>query len=195
MTRDRISIAGLMGLVAIAALILVGLKEGTEAWAGAAFAMTVLVLLGAILNAVHFRGPARATWAGFALFGWAFLLFSFGPWSGADLKPPPLGSTRLLDELQARIHPPPQMIPNPSYNGLTFTSVSIVGSLNTLNPYIVKPGSPIWAGNPVHFRQVGHCLLALLFAVVGALWSRVAYARANRPAGRGSEHVVPPPPA
>ena len=69
MARDRFSIAGLMALVAVAARGVAGLREGTEVWASAVFSATVLLLVGAVLNAALARGPRRASWGGFALFG------------------------------------------------------------------------------------------------------------------------------
>src|SRR4051794_2295591 len=67
MTRFRLSIAGMMLLVAVVALGVMGLREGTEPWASAAFTLTVVILLGAILNAVHGQGSRRAFWGGFGL--------------------------------------------------------------------------------------------------------------------------------
>src|SRR4051812_18055312 len=115
---SRLSISGMMGVVAFIALGVLALREGTEVWAGAVFTVTVLLLLGAVLHAVHGRGLRRATWIGFALFGWTYLLLSFVPWSGTGVKSPPLPTARLLEELHQRIHNAPQFVPNPQFTGL-----------------------------------------------------------------------------
>jgi hypothetical protein len=49
---------------------------------------------------------------------------------------------------------------------------------------IIKPGSVYWQGDIESYRQVGHCLTALLFGVVGGAWS--VYARERNGRGAGS---------
>jgi hypothetical protein len=58
-------------------------------------------------------------------------------------------------------------------------------------PSILKPGTTYWMGNEMHYRQIGHCLTALAFGALGAVWSRLAFAfqarrDANSAAGHGS---------
>lgn len=81
MQRCRVSILGLMGVIAVVALGVVGLKEGTEGWAGIMTTATALLLLGAVVSVTYGRGVRRAVWGGFALFGWACLLWGLDPWS------------------------------------------------------------------------------------------------------------------
>jgi hypothetical protein len=183
---NRLSIAGLMGVILIVALGLVGLKEGTEFWAGATFLLTALLLLGSILNAIHGRGAIRAGWVGFALFGWAYAIFVFGNWSGGQnqtLAPPP-PTKWLLDRLDDRIHAKPEYIPNPALAGSP--QPTFYGGMQMTPPFIIKPGTTPWQGNSVYYQQVGHCLAAILFGTVGAAWSRLAYrarTRAEQPSG------------
>jgi hypothetical protein len=176
MIRHRVSIAGLMVAIAVVALGILGLKEGTAPWAAGTFTLTVLILLGAIVSTVHSRGVERASWFGFALFGWVYLIGTFGPLSDTGVKTPPMLTASLLDQLDPLIHPAPQYIPNPQYQGnpLTFVASSFV------SPTIIKPGTVFWQGNRVNYLQIGHCLGAVLFGCLGALWSRVAYARRHR---------------
>src|SRR5258708_5588979 len=145
---NRLSIAGLMGVVLVVALGLVALKEGTETWASATFLLTSILLLGAVLSAMHGRGALRAGWIGFALFGWAYMLFVFGGWWGEPIKvsPPPVPTRWLLDQLHERIHAKPQLIPNPAF---TTSTVTFSPGFQIVQPQIVKPGTTPWQGNYV----------------------------------------------
>ncbi len=73
MRRLRFSIAGLMGIVLIAALGLTALRDVSPIWLGAMYLLSRGVLALAILPAVFRRGAARAWWLGFCLFGWGYL--------------------------------------------------------------------------------------------------------------------------
>jgi hypothetical protein len=186
MKPSGLSIAGLMALVGVVALGVFGLREGTEVWASATFMATAVLLLGAVLNVLHGRGARRATWGGFALFGWAYLAWSFCPWSGMDAKAPPMVTAWMLDELNARIHPEPEYFPNPQYSAPPTPPPNLY-----VSPMILAPGAVVWRGNVESYRQVGHCLCAVLLGGVGALWARIAYARGQgreqrRAAGEGA---------
>jgi hypothetical protein len=73
MRNLRTSIAGLMGIVLMAALGLAALRNASQAWSGAIFLLTRGVLGLAIIKAVYRRGADRAWWFGFCLFGWGYL--------------------------------------------------------------------------------------------------------------------------
>ena len=115
MERIRYSISGLMGFSAIAAIGLVGLREGTEVWASLTFAVTTIVLLMAFASLIYSQGAQRAGWAGFTLFGWVYLVFAFSTWSGESPGVPSLPTTWILTTVHNRIHAKPQYIPNPNY--------------------------------------------------------------------------------
>ena len=61
-------------------------------------------------------------------------------------------------------------------------------------PYILKPGTTYWMGNEVNYRQIGHCLLALVFGVLGAVWSRLVFVfqdrRTRTSACRGTSNLL-----
>lgn len=113
MRKLRTSIAGMMGLILVGALGLAALRSATEAWAALVLAVTLGLLGFAILGAIYRRDDGRAWWAGFALFGWGYLLLAFGPWVPGELSPRP-GSRLLLTTVyqrlrmanQARLVPP-----------------------------------------------------------------------------------------
>jgi hypothetical protein len=165
------SISALMGFIAIAAVGLVGLREGTEAWAGITFSLTVIILLMAIPYVIYSRQAERSVWVGFTLFGWVYFYFAFSSWSGASPGVPSLPTSWLLSAVHTQIHAEPQYIPNPNLQGATIPmSIPLIQA-----PYIVKPGTTFWTGSEVHYRQVSHCLLALVFGVLGAAWFRLVY--------------------
>ena len=94
MDRRRVSLIGLMGAIAVLA---VSFAAWRIPWlplrTSAFFALVVFILLTATLGALLNRG---ASWVGFALFGWGWLVISFlslaiGSWkSTADRMPVPM---------------------------------------------------------------------------------------------------------
>jgi hypothetical protein len=71
--KIRISIAGLMGVVLVAALGFAALRNSSENWAGLMLMLTCGVLMLGLVGAVC-RGPhERAWWLGFTLFGGGYL--------------------------------------------------------------------------------------------------------------------------
>jgi hypothetical protein len=71
--KIRISIAGLMGVVAVAALGSAGLRYSSEAWAGLVLLVTCGALLLGVVGALCREPHERAWWLGFALFGAGYL--------------------------------------------------------------------------------------------------------------------------
>jgi hypothetical protein len=174
MERVRFSISGIMGFIAIAAVGLVGLREGTEVWASLTFALTAIALLMAVPSLIYSQGAERAGWVGFTLFGWVYLVFMFSPWSYQSPGIPSFPTNWLLTTVHERIHAKPQYIPNPNYPGAQ--SIPGMSIPQFEMPQILKPGTTYWMGNELNYRQVGHCLLALAFGALGTLWFRIVYA-------------------
>jgi hypothetical protein len=69
----RFSIAGLMGLVLMAAIGSAGLADPLGPWSGILALLTRAVLCLALVGAVCHTGAARTWWLGFASFGWVYL--------------------------------------------------------------------------------------------------------------------------
>jgi hypothetical protein len=79
--RLRISIRGLIALVLLVGFALAALRGASLGWATASILMALLALCTATLGSLTRSGPRRAPWLGFAVFGWAYFLLHFGPWS------------------------------------------------------------------------------------------------------------------
>ncbi len=94
-----ISFTGL-GLVALIAITLVGLKPGL--WAGLVFMITCGFLGIAVLGSVLYRSDHRATWLGPALFGVGYLGLAFA-WRPHEARWPPLPTVFILEEVRPSI--------------------------------------------------------------------------------------------
>jgi hypothetical protein len=68
----RISIAGLIGIVGLAAVWFAALQSGSSYWTAAAGMFFIGALLTSVLGIACLRGPARGFCMGFALFGFIF---------------------------------------------------------------------------------------------------------------------------
>ncbi len=151
MRTFRFPIAGLMWAVVVAALGLAALRNASEIWAGATVLATCGILCLAIVGVVCRTDESRAWWLGFALFGWGYLALAF--WS-----PQSLPTTALLHVLEARIG-----ATQPVNGGLK--SVMLAGGF----------AGPAGGGPDEHFLQIGHCLLALLAALLGGVSSSLLF--------------------
>ena len=99
MTKPRFTIAGLIVFIGAIALIFAAMRSPTLLISQVAITASLTVLLASIVAAVVSR--PRAFWIGFAIFGWAYLLLSLGPWCDEHVRPWLL-STRFLDEIFLR---------------------------------------------------------------------------------------------
>lgn len=102
----RISIAGLLGVVAFFAIGLAALIHPSDVWAGVIFTIVIGTLLASILGML-LRGWRRGGWLGFAIFGWGYLLL--GSVSGLGM----MAQGRLLTDSAAnwvfeKSHPFPE---------------------------------------------------------------------------------------
>ena len=139
--------------VLVVGLGLAALRDASAIWAGATFLLTCAVLTLAIVGVVCRDQSQRAWWLGFALFGWGYLVLAF--WSSFELP-----TTALLGWLESRLKVAP-----PGGGGMQ--SVMLAGGFGG------NAGPP---PNPP-FIQIGHCLLALLAALIGGLVSTLLFGR------------------
>jgi hypothetical protein len=148
--RPRFSLAALMVIVVVAGVGFAAMRSSTTLWASEIFTLTLGMLLVGAFGAMAHRGRTRLTWAGFALFGWAYLLAVFGPWAdpnGATV--PPLLTTRLLQQIGPQVLGS-QWGASAGYMGET--DVVIAG---------------VTVRSPRHFPGIGHCFSALVFGLIG----------------------------
>jgi hypothetical protein len=147
----RFSIAALMGVVLFAAIALAALRRSTEIWAGVLFLATLGALGIALVGAFCRGGSERGGWIGFAVFGWLYMGAAFEPYHLS----PTLPTQYLLELLASRIGGIRGPYPAFGMSGMG-------GGMG---------GSGGGGGGPraATFFQIGHCLLTLLAACLGAL--------------------------
>ena len=102
----RFSIATILGVVAISAVGLMGLREGKPVWASLAFCLALAFLLGATLKAAIGPASSRPGAIGFALFGWVYMVTVFGPWGKLDM--PPMPQSWAVNAILDRVNPWPE---------------------------------------------------------------------------------------
>ena len=96
MGKARFSIAGLMGVVLVAAVGLAALKNASETWAGVMLLLTCGLLGLSVVGALYGGRAGRTWWLGFCVFGGTYMALS-RCWSSSDL--PWLPTTDLLKHL------------------------------------------------------------------------------------------------
>jgi hypothetical protein len=84
MPRPQITIAKLILVVLVAAIVSAALRGASSIWSGAMFSVTFFALLCSLLGIGFGRGLRRIYWSGFALLGWGYLLVSFVPAWGSE---------------------------------------------------------------------------------------------------------------
>jgi hypothetical protein len=174
----RFSIAGLMGVVLVAAIGLAALRNPTELWDGVMFLLTCGVLMLSVVGVVCRREGGRAWWLGFALFGWGYFTLAF--WSPHELLPRLL-STALMQLVTPRMGAPGMM------RGGGFRSVPPLLQFGAI-------GGGFLGGVNVGLSpfRIGHCLWTLLAAVLGGTLARLLFAA---PAQRSDIPAAEPQPA
>lgn len=83
MRRFRFSVASLLGVILFISVALAALRASTDVWDGCLLGLDLLILLTAVLLAVHRTDRKRAYWLGFAVFGWLYLIASMIPQIGS----------------------------------------------------------------------------------------------------------------
>jgi hypothetical protein len=161
MNRPRVTIAGMMTVVLILGVGFAALRYSTIYWASGVFTLVVLLLSVATLGSIACRGRARATWAGFAVFGWIYFGTTFIAWPNSNgVTAPPYLTQALLES-----HPPAAsdekvLIYDSAPTGIRFSETPT---------FVGFTGRVI---NLLHFRCIGHSLAAVLFGLVGAALGR-----------------------
>src|SRR5688572_19983053 len=104
----RTSLARLLTAIAMLAVGIACLLYASEAWSVILRVVNTVLLLLAPLAAVLHLGRARSAWAGFATFGWAYLLLSSSAFEQVEVvvHPPQLVRESLIRLDLVRKYPP-----------------------------------------------------------------------------------------
>jgi len=190
----RFSIRAAMGLVLLAALGVAALRSASEVWGSLAFTATLGLLGVAALGAMYRRGPVRAFHGGAAVFGLGYVLLAFGPWSIEHIRPRLL-PTRLLDAAFPVVHPSavttvrlgnvtnvrPLLTVAFSPDGRTLATSGPAASRSAWQAASASWQSFVGVGAlQASFQDIGHCMAALLSALVGGLIARRFHTAGDR---------------
>jgi len=183
MKTHRITIAGLIALIALSGLAMAALRSPSPLVAQIAVTFALTCLLIATLAAIVSANRAPAI--GFTLFGWGYLFLVFGP-GFADQVAPWMLSARILDELYIRTietdGPRLAMFQAKSTSGGAFEG----GALTNLMDGFMD-------AEFYQFRLIGHSLFAIAHGIFGGLLAVVLTKGQRRSfkelstAGAGSE--------
>ena len=168
MRRFRVSISGMMWVVAASAVGIAALRDASGFSLGLVFLLTRAFLGLAIVWAIYRRGADRAWWLGFALFGW-----------GYELLVPPT----------SRYSYTHQHMPAAS----TLIALKpLFGQPENLDPFAFSatPGRSL--GDYAYLR-IGDDLMAMMTALLGGVLARRAFERSS--AGLEPEPSPKPEPA
>ncbi len=168
MVRPRLSLASLMGLVAVTALGMTGLFSASTFWTAAAATVTLMLLLGAVLGAILLRGGEWAFCLGFALFGIIYFVLVEWDWVGGQLGH---DLTAGLVDVADSIIPSPFFATRTNASGLPIPVHSEMLAARQIR-----------VGN---FVQISRMVLALCFAFVGGYLGRVFNKRQQGLTGQG----------
>jgi hypothetical protein len=176
-SRARLSIAGVMFLVLLAAVAFAALRSGSIWWASTTFTSAVFTLATSALVAMFRTGATRAFAAGFTLFGslYLWLVFFRDPVNpamhGHGVTPPPLITRAVVDLLASRsptlitYDTQPSGEPIQDVDASQFMQVPVGGTRTPVGRIAI---------NALQVRRLAHSLLALAVAFLGGfvgLWA------------------------
>lgn len=210
MRAIRYSIARILLVIVLCGVVFAAVRSPSPMWANVLYSVVCVAVVLAGIQVVYSRGWARAFWAGFLIAGGSY----FAVYSIPGLREamcPRLIAEPLIDLLYDNVaRAPASTQPGPGSAQRSFTSfvnTSPVSSstLTWVAPSGSPPGTSRWSlwtqpdfssgvGYPVGgislassepFRQIGHSILILVFAVCGGM-----FARHRQAAGTA---IAPPP--
>jgi hypothetical protein len=193
----RFSVRSLMALVFVCAIGMAAFRGAGDLWGGILLLVALAAVGFAVMGAVILRGLEKYWWAGFAFFGGGYLALAFGPWL-SDTFQPQLGTTHLLGQIHARMHPSAlhngeDVAALEAERGVAIESVARITRLArqandparvALEKRLLVLDKQIAAvkAAPTHdqFQRVGHSLFALLAGLLGGTLAVWCYVRRNR---------------
>jgi hypothetical protein len=172
----RISLASLIGIVAVIALSLAGMVSTSRLWPMVAATVTLIVLLGALLASWLFSGIDRAFWVGFALFSWTYLILVNWDWVGGqfghDLTAAISDAAEWLVP-EGKAPPPSPSAPVP-FGGAVPAPPAPANYVDYIE---LSRQRQVRIGN---FVQISRMVFSLIFGVLGGFLGRALAERAER---------------
>lgn len=210
MRSARLSIGGLMGAVGLIAAGFAALGHPSQLWSVALLCLEYLILLSTLLGIILLREEERVSCIGFAVFGWGYVLLSFGgvvspaagryyflgypgTQEGAPILTPGELTHRFLDAIDSRKPTFTKSVGESvevEWNGSYYPSkiTEIKGDQFKIH-YDSDPRGTFdeWVTAArargmlsPHYYPIGHSLAALLSGLVGALIARLLRTYARR---------------
>lgn len=184
--RRRNTIAGHLALIGLCGVAVAALRYADDLVASLVFTGTLLAFGVASLGAAFRRGLSRASYAGFAAFGFGYLALCYGPFA-ADAVRPNLATTKLLDFVGPRINQQAgdadQVVLDP-FDALDMLPLSRQTAPGRSSSRVVSSGTPftltLAPSASAEFMRVGHSLFSLLIGLLGGLVARHFAARGER---------------
>ena len=168
MGRIRVSMSGLMVAVLVAALGLAALRTPTALLASLIFTMTVALMATATLAALAGGRAARRSWAGLAVFGWAYLGIAFGPGAGSNgVTPPPFPTMALYSSFKGMTAGGSVTLISPEPQGEDLPDTYI------LDPKVRASAPTLVVLNLMDYKRMLHSLGAVFFGLLGVGISRL----------------------
>ncbi len=166
---SRFTIAGMLWGVAAIGIWLASLRSSSTVWTTVAATMTLAALLTGVLGALVTQRPSRASWLGFAIFGWVSLILVEWDWIGG-----PLGHdlTAALGAMAEYLLPEPatkSLLPTALPRGRV-TFAPNAAYLEEIQQRSIKLGN---------FVQIGRMTLSLLFGLIGGRIGQILVARSD----------------
>lgn len=150
----KFSLLTLLGLVAVAAVGCAALAHPVRGSTVAVFTTTIVLLSSAVISATYCRAAVRAFWFGFAIMGWIYWLLVWVHLEEVSSRDTSLLATSWVLDI------------------LDDTKLGVIPHDPLIDP-VFDPRVDAW----LRFRQTGHCLWALLFALAGGVLARWLYLR------------------
>jgi hypothetical protein len=107
MRAPRISIAGLMGFIALLGVTFSALHAVTEFSASAMLTLALAASGAALLGRLTTRGTDKAAWTGYLVFGTGYLALCVGPWCDEHVMPN-LVTTEFIEEQYSKLEYTPR---------------------------------------------------------------------------------------
>lgn len=157
-TSCRVTLRELMILASLPCLALALLRHALIYWGPddvTALALTILVATNVL---VWFQGARRVVWAGFGVFGWAYLVIALASPAAEHLP-----TTQLFDEFYEREYPAPP----------------------PAGPNLFLDAALAQRAKADRFTRASHSVLSLAFAVLGGIGASLLFP-AKKDAGEAS---------